>query len=234
MDQVSPALQYGLDKVETCSWESSSPHACQSSNEGTLATELGPSTSGETVAYSMMTYEGNPRSRSRDSTAEPSSPANLQILQEPDCKDEEQNSSEYSCGLPVDNDTAMLEVADLSPSEVQSKKDHRGYRSTRASASTFEEEEYQHMTAPLSSSTSAESSRPLSAPQCLQLGTYLQPGKQDKNIIVSLEGAELWHQFYQAGTEMIITKSGRYKTGYHKNLVGTSCMLLKEIGCRFD
>ena len=47
-------------------------------------------------------------------------------------------------------------------------------------------------------------------PQCMRFGTYLLPEKQDKNIIISLEGAELWHQFYQVGTEMIITKSGRY------------------------
>lgn len=44
----------------------------------------------------------------------------------------------------------------------------------------------------------------------MRFGTYLLPEKQDKNIIISLEGAELWHQFYQVGTEMIITKSGRY------------------------
>ena len=31
-------------------------------------------------------------------------------------------------------------------------------------------------------------------------------------IVVTLEAADLWHQFYQAGTEMIITKSGRWDT----------------------
>ena len=40
-------------------------------------------------------------------------------------------------------------------------------------------------------------------------GSFVDPGKGDPNILVSLESAELWHQFYQAGTEMIITKSGR-------------------------
>ena len=41
--------------------------------------------------------------------------------------------------------------------------------------------------------------------------TKTSPGKSRKgsNIAVTLEGADLWHQFYSAGTEMIITKSGR-------------------------
>lgn len=46
-------------------------------------------------------------------------------------------------------------------------------------------------------------------PACLSFGTHLSPEKQDRNVIISLEGADLWHQFFQAGTEMIITKSGR-------------------------
>lgn len=40
-------------------------------------------------------------------------------------------------------------------------------------------------------------------------GSFVDPGKADPNIAISLESADLWHQFYQAGTEMIITKSGR-------------------------
>jgi len=46
-------------------------------------------------------------------------------------------------------------------------------------------------------------------PACISFGTHLPLEKQDQNIVIALEGAELWHQFYQAGTEMIITKSGR-------------------------
>ena len=48
----------------------------------------------------------------------------------------------------------------------------------------------------------------LPAPPML-FGSFINPGKGDPNIVVSLESADLWHQFYQAGTEMIITKSGR-------------------------
>ena len=33
--------------------------------------------------------------------------------------------------------------------------------------------------------------------------------KSDPNIKISLENAELWQQFHQIGTEMIITKLGR-------------------------
>ena len=46
-------------------------------------------------------------------------------------------------------------------------------------------------------------------PSPMLFGSFVAPGKLDPNIVVSLEGADLWHQFYQAGTEMIITKSGR-------------------------
>lgn len=34
--------------------------------------------------------------------------------------------------------------------------------------------------------------------------------KSDPNVKISLENAELWEQFHQIGTEMIITKLGRY------------------------
>ena len=46
-------------------------------------------------------------------------------------------------------------------------------------------------------------------PSPMLFGSFVSPGKLDSNVVVSLEGADLWHQFYQAGTEMIITKSGR-------------------------
>lgn len=209
MDQVSPALQYGLDKVETRSWESSSPHACQSSNESVLASSLDYSSASqqtEGVAYSVVTLEDNPRSR--DSSVEPQSPANLQIMQESVCKEEsEQHSSnEYSCGMAMSDDAALIEVADPSSPEVRSK---RGYH---ASVGVYEEEPYQRRIVDMTALPAAEGQGGglHTIPQCVQFGTYLQPGKQDKNIVISLEGAELWHQFYQAGTEMIITKSGRY------------------------
>ncbi len=47
-------------------------------------------------------------------------------------------------------------------------------------------------------------------PSPMLFGSFVSPGKLDPNVVVSLEGADLWHQFYQSGTEMIITKSGRY------------------------
>ena len=46
-------------------------------------------------------------------------------------------------------------------------------------------------------------------PSPMLFGSFVAPGKADPNIVVSLEAADLWHQFYQAGTEMIITKCGR-------------------------
>ena len=46
-------------------------------------------------------------------------------------------------------------------------------------------------------------------PSPILFGSFAAPGKADPSIVVQLEAADLWHQFYQAGTEMIITKSGR-------------------------
>ena len=40
----------------------------------------------------------------------------------------------------------------------------------------------------------------------LSLQPQLMPVRQ---IAITLEGADLWHQFFQAGTEMIITRAGR-------------------------
>ena len=35
------------------------------------------------------------------------------------------------------------------------------------------------------------------------------PGQKDPNIKADLENSELWSQFNEVGTEMIITKTGR-------------------------
>ena len=35
------------------------------------------------------------------------------------------------------------------------------------------------------------------------------PGQRDPNIKADLENSELWSQFNEVGTEMIITKTGR-------------------------
>jgi hypothetical protein len=43
--------------------------------------------------------------------------------------------------------------------------------------------------------------------------------KSDPNIKIELENAELWQQFHQIGTEMIITKLGRCA---HQHLIQSS------------
>lgn len=223
MDQVSPALQYGMDKVETCSWESSSPHSLSGSLHNTSSCPLpeqgsSPSSLAEPEVYSVrMAVESNPN-ESRDSTEEPLTPAHLQ---EQACKEEE--ARDYSCGV-AQNNAAMLECAESNGEEVKSKN----YRDPNAPSylSAYGGYDYSscagQMVAlappplPQASTSAAEPQEPeaeptesTAIPPCLQFGTYLSPEKQNKKIVVSLEGAELWHQFYQAGTEMIITKSGR-------------------------
>jgi hypothetical protein len=168
----------------------------------------------ETVTYSVMNLE---ESRSQDSTP---SPANLQIMvmqeSEPavahkEDPDQHQSSGEYDqCGIGHGEEADVPEPADSH--EVSSKKKSRLRCRTRGSASGFEDEEYQHivdMTVP-PTPTNAEVSEPCNIPQCVEFGTILPPGKKDPRIVIALEGAELWDQFFQAGTEMIITKSGRY------------------------
>lgn len=57
---------------------------------------------------------------------------------------------------------------------------------------------------PIQASATAEAT-----PSPMPFGSFVASRKADPNIVVQLEAADLWHQFYQAGTEMIITKSGR-------------------------
>lgn len=220
MDQVSPALQYGAEKVETCSWEGSSPHSMSGSLHNTSCSlpEQGssPSSLAEPEVYSVrMAVERNP-SESRDSTEEPVTPANLQEHGSTVCKEEGHN---YSCGMAQGN-AAMLECAESNGEEVKSKN----YRTPTAPyISAFGSYDYpgqsqitlapppmpQTSTPAAAEPQEAEHTDSTAIPPCLQFGTCLSPEKQNKKIVVSLEGAELWHQFYEAGTEMIITKSGR-------------------------
>lgn len=41
-------------------------------------------------------------------------------------------------------------------------------------------------------------------------------GRPDREVRVELQGSELWKRFYEIGTEMIITKAGRYKKNVEK------------------
>lgn len=75
-----------------------------------------------------------------------------------------------------------------------------------ASVSTYSENFMDEVKAVESIQTSATAE---ATPSPMLFGSFVAPGKVDPNIVVQLEAADLWHQFYQAGTEMIITKSGR-------------------------
>lgn len=228
MDQISPALQFGLDKVETCSWESSSPHSLDESvhNTSSCPQEQGssPCNLAEPEMYSVMTVESHHPNESRETSPEPLSPSNLQILHDPDCiacKEElEETSSDYSCGMPMGN-AGLLEGAESNGEEVRAKKEYHDLHASSSLDPIGAFGEYPSHDHPNQVITLAPPPPPPSAaepltpddicaiPPCLRYGTYLPPERQDKTIIVALEGAELWHQFYLAGTEMIITKSGR-------------------------
>ena len=223
MDQVSPALQFCIDKVETCSWESSSPQRdqspCESIPAGACSADQGhpPAQLVKPEIYTVMTVESNP-SESRDSTAEPLTPAGLQVLQEEEsvvCK-EEKDSSDYSCGmLPCD-----ASGSSNGENTKTKKKPYGAHASSMDDIDTFGDYQTQMVEVPPSTSSEPPVTKCAdicSIPQCLRFGTYIVPEQQDKNIMISLEGAELWHQFYQAGTEMIITKSGRYVHTISKN-----------------
>ena len=233
MDQVFPELQFGVDKVETYSWESNSPHAGKSPSDVIYSAPCPPqhrSSPANPTEPEVYSVEGH---GSRDCSAEPLSPANLQIMQDQDpvvCKEEEQGS-DYSCEL-LD--------AGADPNEVRAKP-KKEYLNPQASTSLDAMSSYGEYSQdpaivnvppppppplPSSSATAnpmmSESGDLCTIPPCMRFGTYLPPEKQDKNIMISLEGAELWHQFYQAGTEMIITKSGRY-TLYSNKLINLLC-----------
>ena len=48
------------------------------------------------------------------------------------------------------------------------------------------------------------------SPSPLHYGTYLAPEKQTRDLSVSIIQHSLWEKFLKVGTEMIITKKGRY------------------------
>jgi len=48
-------------------------------------------------------------------------------------------------------------------------------------------------------------------------------------ITCCLETKELWEQFHQLGTEMIITKSGRYTRTLHCMCQGCGCLYLQVV-----
>lgn len=45
--------------------------------------------------------------------------------------------------------------------------------------------------------------------------------RPDREVRVELQGSELWKRFYEIGTEMIITKAGRYKMWLQRSVANT-------------
>ena len=231
MDKVSPAIALGvMEKVDAGSWEdnSSQSSTCQSPSCGgrPTASELD-----QPEVYSVATIEGNP-DRSRDSTEEPLTPPGLEVIQVSDAGiaegGEESSNGQVSYGIlsedqslsvnAVDsygggyNSSSMMEVSGTTSQSDQGQQQQQPM---------VQEAHSTHVTStssPTSSAVQASGERPAAKmdicggamPACMSFGTRLPLEKQDQNIAIALEGAELWHQFYQAGTEMIITKSGRY------------------------
>ena len=223
MDQVSPALQYGAEKVETQSWENSSPHSLGGNLHNTppcpVPADSSPSSLPEPEMYSVrMAVERNPN-QSRASTEEPLTPTNLQLVQAQSsiCSEE---TPDQSTNMAQTSASAMMEST--SGEEVRSKNHHSqsapSYHLGGLGGYDYSGQMVTLAPPPLpqpSSSASAEQPQEANTadsaaiPACLQFGTILPPEKQNKKIKVTLEGDQLWQQFYQAGTEMIITKSGR-------------------------
>ena len=90
------------------------------------------------------------------------------------------------------------------PSSINMEEPDMQPPSAKASISSFPDQYMEEVKTSESIQPAADTN---SSP--MLFGSFVAPGKLDPNIVVSLEGADLWHQFYQAGTEMIITKSGR-------------------------
>ena len=221
MDKVSPAVQLGgMDKIEAGSWEISSPRSssCQSPACESIPTASDFAELDNPEIYSVETMSGNPNG-SRDSTAEPLTPPPLEVLQVSDSQmPKEEEEPEYSTtsedqSLSVgamesygSYNSPMVEMANIPSQPVQQSVVQEPHSTLVSSTSS-----------PSSSSTAVEQpgSKNMdicggALPACISFGTHLPPEKQDRSIVIALEGAELWHQFFQAGTEMIITKSGRY------------------------
>lgn len=48
----------------------------------------------------------------------------------------------------------------------------------------------------------------------------------DREVRVDLQGSELWKRFYEIGTEMIITKAGRYNIWMRKSTLKSSSSMV--------
>ena len=74
-----------------------------------------------------------------------------------------------------------------------------------------------------------EDRRSLTSPS---IGTNLPLGEQEKNISVSIVKLRMWEKFSRLGTEMLITKVGRYIVR-HLN-VASGCIAIFRLGTNHE
>ena len=202
MDKVSP--DFGSNFVETRSW-TVSDRECEQNKEQDIEISTSPTSltcsSQIAEAHSVVDIDSIPveeesvRNESDCSVAEVFTPR-LSTKQEDESPVTIQSPSVESVqqaeDLSLHGTTYSVTVTQESDMQPPSKKPN---------IATYPVDEANSVD---QMQTSAEAN-----PTPMLFGSFVAPGKADPNIVVSLEGAELWHQFYQAGTEMIITKSGR-------------------------
>ncbi len=114
-------------------------------------------------------------------------------------------------GNPLPSDpmltVAFEEGADVARSPKGATKDNISQQAKRPRTSPDQDLQDPFPTQP--SSFSPDEKRQNSQPA----------GKGGSKITVTVEGADLWHQFYQAGTEMIITRAGRWVMQLNENQI---------------
>ncbi len=237
MDEVSPAIPLrGMDKIEAGSWENaSSPSSeCLSPTCDSMPSSSDFTKLDHHGIYSVETMDGGNPDGSRASTVEPLSPPPLEVLQvseggmpEGEGEDTEFASTSDDQGLSGMEDysayqSPLMPIANTMPQQPQQQVAQEPHSTLVSSTSS-----------PPSSAAVAATGGDRAAvknadicggalPACISFGTHLPPEKQDQNVMVALEGSDLWHQFFQAGTEMIITKSGRYTRILHA--IGVYCI----------
>ena len=204
MDKISPAFDSTL--VEAKSWSDSDCNPPKEQNEDiTTCSPISIPNSGQIVEvhnvvdiHSIPLDEDGAPNESDCSVAEVFTP---RLPPKQDDASAEPNLPNLE-ELPQQAEESVLS----GPSSSVNMEQEQGMQppSAKASISSFPGQYTEEVKASEPIQPAADSN-----PSPMLFGSFVSPGKLDPNIVVSLEGADLWRQFYQAGTEMIITKSGR-------------------------
>lgn len=183
MDQISPVGNLLIQSVESCSWDNSSPRQ----SPGAVDTTIASYSEDENHHLVQVVNVETAPSESGGSLCDALTPGGAVEADQP----EDILIPEYG-GHQYTNEDSKSTYRNQSPI-VNAEES----QPTSVNVSQLQRNEVQPDAEQVDINSMAST-------------PYVEPGKKDPRVHVSLEGGELWRQFLQVGTEMIITRSGRY------------------------